>query len=184
LRRVSNYYTVTKELNETGYAVLKTEVTSLNPDDDFSNIMGLYTSKGKLKSAVETKVKTFDLCPKLAGLENGKGACFWYQLGKCRGACVGKESPHVYNQRLELAMSRSRLENWPFKSAIALSTGQGDTLVLNNWVVTGYLKMEKGKQVLSKIEPIFSLDSYRILRSYITQHVDSVSIRPYPDPAQ
>lgn len=179
LRRVTSYYIVEKQLDEQGYATLTFESRPLQPTDDFNQIMGLYTSKAKLKNALITKLKTFELCPKLMGLENYKGACFLYQLHKCHGACIGKESPEQYNERFDLAMSHSKLETWPFQSAIAVDTGKGDSVVLNNWVVTGYLNIADGKRRFRKIEPIFSLDSYRILRSYFKQHRGSLVITPF-----
>lgn len=49
------------------------------------------------------KVKDFDLCPKLCGIQKSKGACFDYQYGQCLGACDYKETPQVYNDRVRAA---------------------------------------------------------------------------------
>lgn len=44
------------------------------------------------------------LCPKLARLENSAQACFSYQLKRCKGACIGKESSEHYNVRVQEAL--------------------------------------------------------------------------------
>jgi len=58
-----------------------------------TNLYGLFRSR---RSAIETlrKIATaHELCPILIGLEKRQGACFAYQLKRCRGACIGAEPP-------------------------------------------------------------------------------------------
>lgn len=50
------------------------------------------------------KVKDFDLCPKLCGIQKSNGACFDYQYDNCKGACDNKETVFDYNGRLKEAM--------------------------------------------------------------------------------
>ena len=50
------------------------------------------------------KVKEFELCPKLSGLQLAKGDCFSYQSGSCGGACQGVESVKKYNKRAQKAV--------------------------------------------------------------------------------
>ncbi len=51
-----------------------------------------FSSKGDAWNFWWEKVKEFDLCPKLSGLQVAKGPCFSYQSGSCAGACQGIES--------------------------------------------------------------------------------------------
>lgn len=51
------------------------------------------------------KVKDFDLCPKLCGIQKSTGACFDYKYGQCKGACDYKETASEYNIRLEEALA-------------------------------------------------------------------------------
>ncbi|MFO7824547.1 MAG: exonuclease domain-containing protein [Cyclobacterium sp.] len=53
------------------------------------------------------KIESFDLCPKLSGIQKTPEACYDYQFGKCKGACCGKESFDVYNQRADCAFENS-----------------------------------------------------------------------------
>jgi DNA polymerase-3 subunit epsilon len=60
-----------------------------------------FNSKGAAWNFLWEKVRTFDLCPKLSGLQLAKGLCFEYQTGKCHGACMGTEGVDAYNDRVE-----------------------------------------------------------------------------------
>jgi DNA polymerase III subunit epsilon len=61
--------------------------------------VSVYTSKEKAKSKITSLVETHTLCQKLSGLYETAGACFHYQVGMCKGACIGKESYEDYNER-------------------------------------------------------------------------------------
>jgi DNA polymerase III subunit epsilon len=61
--------------------------------------VSVFTSKEKTKSKLGSLIETYGLCQKLSGLYETDGACFHYQVGICKGACIGKESPEEYNER-------------------------------------------------------------------------------------
>ncbi len=63
-----------------------------------------FSSKGDAWNFMWEKVKQFELCPKLSGLQTAKGLCFAHQSGTCRGACMGAESSEVYNARVQQAV--------------------------------------------------------------------------------
>jgi len=63
-----------------------------------------FSSKGDTWNFLWEKVRTYELCPKLSGLQLSKGLCFEYQTGGCNGACMHVESPEVYNKRVRLAV--------------------------------------------------------------------------------
>jgi DNA polymerase-3 subunit epsilon len=41
------------------------------------------------------------LCQKLSDLYPTKSACFHYSIKKCAGACIGEETPKIYNIRID-----------------------------------------------------------------------------------
>lgn len=47
----------------------------------------------------------FELCLKKTDIDTGPGACFYHQVGKCFGACVNKEDPDTYNDRVRQAVA-------------------------------------------------------------------------------
>ncbi len=63
-----------------------------------------FSSKGDAWSFMWEKVKDFDLCPKLSGLQVAKGLCFSHQTGSCKGACQGVEKVKKYNKRVQQAI--------------------------------------------------------------------------------
>lgn len=63
-----------------------------------------FSSKGDAWNFMWEKVREFDLCPKLTGLQVAKGLCFSYQTGECKGACMGVETSKKYNKRVQTAI--------------------------------------------------------------------------------
>jgi len=63
-----------------------------------------FSSKGEAWNFLWERVRDFDLCPKLSGLQVAKGLCFDYQAGECKGACMEVESAKKYNKRIEKAI--------------------------------------------------------------------------------
>ena len=58
----------------------------------------------KAKSFLNYMVGKFTLCQKLCDLYKTTGSCFDYQVHRCNGACIGKELPEVYNERVDKAI--------------------------------------------------------------------------------
>lgn len=63
-----------------------------------------FSSKGHAWNFMWEKVREYDLCPKLSGLQLSKGLCFSYQTGECEGACMGVEAMKKYNKRAQAAL--------------------------------------------------------------------------------
>lgn len=173
LRRARSHFVLLKSIDQNGYATITIADKNLARETDLSHIYGLYLSRSKAKAALTDKQKTFDLCPKLLGLEKSTGACFLSQLSKCRGACAGREPAQSYNQRVETALEKTKLEHWPFESAVAIGDDSGDFIVVNNWIIQGYLSRDKD---FKPVEQTFDVDTYRILRGYIAQHFSRLTI--------
>lgn len=65
-----------------------------------------FSTKGEAWNFLWEKVRQFELCPKLSGLQVAQGLCFHYQTGECHGACMGVESVPEYNNRIDQAMEQ------------------------------------------------------------------------------
>jgi DNA polymerase-3 subunit epsilon len=59
-----------------------------------------FSTKGEAWNFLWEKVREFELCPKLCGLQVSKGLCFNHQTGECHGACLCIESSKKYNKRI------------------------------------------------------------------------------------
>jgi len=171
LRRTTKQAVLVKTENEEGYTSIAIESRDLHEETELDTIYGVYTSRMKAKSRLESLMKTFQLCPKLLGLEKGKGACFRAHLGLCKGACVGKESQEIYNRRVEYALERSKIEAWPFKGALSVKISQTKALIIDQWIIKGYLTaIEDGSAHLERLTNGFDMDTYKILRAYLRSH--------------
>ncbi|WP_338563181.1 excinuclease Cho [Erwinia sp. E_sp_B04_7] len=138
---------------------------------DFShtpNLFGLYSSR---HSALETLQKIADehkLCLGLLGLEkvSKNRACFRASLGRCAGACCGKEPVEAHNQRLMAALERVRVQCWPWDGAVGVVEQGVSNLqihVINNWFYLGSVGDIALAHELTKTPHGFDSDGYKIL---------------------
>ncbi len=183
LRRSRQQVILQKQYNDEGYIMITQATVNLADLEDFSNVYGVYPNRMKSKEALLRHQKTYGLCPKLLGLEKGKGACFWYHLGRCAGACVGKESPEQHNARVEDAMARSKLESWPYATPMVISEN-GDTpakagIVVDQWCVIGRVSFKKSGLKVETVKKLFDHDTYKILRSFVLHKPERITIVPY-----
>ena len=168
LRRTTSHAALIEEINAEGYFTVATRTVDLTTLDNLEGIYGVYTNRTKAKNKLDDLAKTYQLCPKLLGLQKTKGACFWYQLGKCKGACIGKESAESYNQRCEFALERSKIDTWPYKSPVAIRFGEAiKSLVVDQWIVRGYLYEDTDVPTFESITSAFDIDTYRILKRFV-----------------
>jgi DNA polymerase-3 subunit epsilon len=72
------------------------------------------------RAHLERKVAEFGLCPRLASLQRGSGACHDRRARLCAGACEGHEAPGDYNARVARA-----LDSLGGEQASALILGRG-----------------------------------------------------------
>lgn len=63
-----------------------------------------FTSLQNGKKLLAYWMDAFGLCQKLCHLHKSASSCFNYSIEKCQGACIGKESPEMYNSRVEELM--------------------------------------------------------------------------------
>jgi len=131
---------------------------------------GPFRSERDARRALEGKAREAQLCLKLLGLEPGPGSCFAYQLGRCRGACVGREPAVLHDARLMLVLAPLQLRAWPFAGAIAIreaaAGGSGEVLhVLDQWRHVGTARNEDELQELLRApeRPEFDLDAYKLI---------------------
>ena len=57
---------------------------------------------------------------------SGPGRCVGLQVGRCNGACVGKEPAALHFARVKLGLMPQRLEPWPHEGPMMLREGAGE----------------------------------------------------------
>jgi DNA polymerase-3 subunit epsilon len=150
---------------------------------------GTYRARRDACRALEELAREHKWCFKVLGLETGPGSCFGLQVGRCRGACVGKEPRAVHLTRVKLALMSQRLQEWPHAGPMLVREGEGERVqyhVIDGWQHLG--TVERGGDV-SEVEELrrlgarprrdgFDMDSYRIL----TRLLREPRYRPMPLP--
>ena len=122
LRKIKKLYQFRTDTDKQGYLRLGIEsIDTENPaaDEQF----GLFRSPRQASKKIERLADQYFLCHKLLGLEgdsrNSNGnPCFRAQLNKCFGACCGRESADIYNQRMQTALKNYQIKLWPYPNAI------------------------------------------------------------------
>jgi DNA polymerase-3 subunit epsilon len=150
---------------------------------DLMQCFGVFHSEKDARKAQSDIARAHGLCLKVLGLEDGAGSCFAYQVGKCRGACVGKEPLILHNTRLQLALSSLKVKSWPFPGRVALRERgprggspewmQGTDLhVVDHWAYLGTARTEEelDELRLRKSNAAFDVDVYRILMRYFAKN--------------
>ncbi len=154
-----------------GHAVHLVALADLGPGE-LANCFGLFQSSKDARKALTDIARAHALCLKVLGLETAAGSCFGFQVGKCKGACVGAEPPVMHDLRLQLALSGLKVKQWPFPGRIALQEGHADYHVLDPWVYLGTARSEDELAEISQRRPsaAFDVDVYRILVRYLTKN--------------
>jgi DNA polymerase-3 subunit epsilon len=167
-----------------GYISLELEdVTAIDPES-LGRVLGVYPTKTQAKQFIDQILKDYGLCPKLMGLENGHGSCFSYQLKRCRGACAGKEDPLSYNQRLLIAFEGRRLQAWPYDSPVLIEEKTDNdahsSMVVDQWCVVAHIQAEPDCEPVIRLQDkMFDIDTYKILRSYLSSKPHKLTVRPF-----
>jgi DNA polymerase-3 subunit epsilon len=98
-------------------------------------------------------------------------SCVGFQIGRCKGACVGKEPLILHDIRLKMALASLKLKPWPFPGRVAIAEGHGEFHVLDHWVYVGTARSEDELDELrtKAVHAAFDADVYRILVRYLAK---------------
>ena len=119
LRKRAMLVVATSTFRDDGYeAVSLMRVAADAPGD---NVLGVFKTTTQGKTVLRRLAKEHNLCHKLLGIEPGPGACFAFQLGACKGACIGKEPVGGYNERVARAFASRKLRTWPYKGPVLIT---------------------------------------------------------------
>ena len=92
-------------------------IDSVEPQPIWQQSFGVFHSPKDARKALTEIARAHQLCLKVLGLEQSEGSCFALQVGKCRGACVGKEPLILHTMRLQLALSALKIKAGRFRAA-------------------------------------------------------------------
>lgn len=135
--------------------------------DNDTVLFGLFASRGTAQEGLRELVRRHGLCPALTGLEMrvAQRACFAHQLGQCRGACAGVETPARHAARLRQVLDALQQEIWPWDGPIGIveeCDGWRQTHVIDRWSYLGSLHGRRRRLVRPTRWKV-DMDVYKIL---------------------
>lgn len=92
---------------EDGYKILCVDAIR-----EEGNEITSFGSMREAKNALYRITEKYELCQKLNRLYKTRSACFQYQIRSCHGACIGREDPESYNDRVDAFLHRHRFERF------------------------------------------------------------------------
>ena len=174
-----------KTLNEQEYSTISLEYLRNIRSVDLPNIVGIFKSIKQAKEFLSNIARGYTLCPRMLGIEKGKGECNYAQLQRCNGACNGSESASTYNTRFNLAFSGRRVMPWPFNGPILIeeksgSGKEGEIFIVDNWCLVGCFRFDEtgSKQCFLRGGNVFDYDGYKILKDYLVKSRKQINVKP------
>lgn len=148
---------------------------------------GAFRTARDARQALQRVAAERGLCDIRLGLQSGSGPCFGHQIKRCRGACVGVESPAQHDLRLAEALQAIRIARWPYAGPIGLREGgdeQSVQHVIDQWIYLGAARdLQDVDELLRQTRPAFDLDTYRILLRFMNDPQHGRAVRLLGRPA-
>jgi DNA polymerase III subunit epsilon len=166
-------YALYDEVDEKGYINLK-----LLKADGRKKEITAFTSVQEGKNALFRITEKYNLCQKLNGLYETQNGCFQYKIKECNGACLGIESPEIYNQRVEDFINEMKFEN---NNMIVIDRGrkvdERSAVLIENGIYKGYCFYDLNYQI-TNIEVLKNIlipmqnnrDTRTIIQSYVKKN--------------
>lgn len=142
-------------------------------------LYGLFASRREASHSLRKIAEAYELCPAVLGLEPSarpNRPCFAHQVGKCRGACVGREPLGLHSARMMAALARLKLQAWPYPGPVGLVERDDFRDVEEVHVVDGwrYLGTARNEAELRDLladggQASFDMDTYKLLKAHLAK---------------
>lgn len=131
------------EKDENGYLTLKVQKA-----DGRKKEITSYTSAQEGKSSLFKITEKYNLCQKLNALYETKNGCFQHKIKECNGACLGKETPELYNERVEEFIQEMKFQS---DNMVIIDRGRNvderSAVLIENGVYKGYCFYDLNYQI-------------------------------------
>lgn len=162
----------------------KPEVVAIDTISPYqlSHLYGLFRTRRQAINTLRKLSVEYFLCPRKIGLEKGKGACFAYQLKKCKGVCCGKELEILHRQRVLQALLPLRVKAWPYEGAIGIreyqaETDRTDIHIISHWCYLGKVQNEEELASFSMPESFYlDKDVYRLCLQQLRKRPEIIKL--------
>lgn len=172
-RKTIFQYALYVEKDENGYLALKVQKA-----DGRKKEITSFTSIQEGKNMLFKITAEHQLCQKINGLYETKNGCFQLKIKECNGACLGKENPEDYNQRVEEFIQEMKFEN---NNMVIIDRGRSieerSAVLIENGIYKGYCFFDLNYQV-SNIEILKNIiipmqnnrDTKTIIQGYLRRN--------------
>ena len=162
-----------QEIDENGYINLK-----IQKADGRKKEITSYTSAQEGKNALFRITEKYNLCQKLNGLYETQNGCFQHKIKECNGACLGKETPEDYNERVEDFVNEMAFDN---NNMVIIDRGRSvnerSAVLIENGIYKGYCFYDLNYQI-NNIEVLKNIiipmqnnrDTRHIIQSYLKRN--------------
>jgi DNA polymerase-3 subunit epsilon len=140
-------------------------------------LFGPFATRLHIRQMLEDVAAEFGLCWRQLGWEKRGGPCFARQVRKCRGACIGEETPEQHNLRLVTALGPWRVNEWPWPGRVLIRERHPDgrieeAHVFDRWCHLGTARSEDELADLAsaRAEIDFDPDVYKIVQAFVARH--------------
>ncbi|MCU0350545.1 MAG: exonuclease domain-containing protein [Flavobacterium sp.] len=156
--------------DENGYLALRVEKA-----DGRKKEITSFTSSQEGKNALFRITEKYQLCQKINGLYETKNACFQYKIKECNGACIGEETPEVYNEKVAEFLEKNSFTN---QNMVIIDRGRShderSAVLIENGIYKGYCFYHLNYQI-NNIEILKNIiipmqhnrDTKTIIQSYL-----------------
>jgi DNA polymerase-3 subunit epsilon len=148
-------------------------------------LYGPFATRQHVRQMLEVLAAEHGLCWRQLGWEKRGGPCFARQVKKCRGACLGEETPEQHNLRLATALAPHRVADWPFPGRVVIRERHADgrieeAHVFDRWCHLGTARDEDALLGLleGRCEIEFDPDVYAIVKAFIAKQRSRVQVEP------
>lgn len=182
LRNARRMVTLRQQVNKDGYNTLSIVNGEEIKSEEVDQVLGIFRSVKSAKEHLARLVEEHRLCQKMLGLQKVSGPCFAYHLEKCKGACIGKENPTLFNARFVMAFSKTKLRTWPFSGPILVKEKRDDTgaaMVFDKWCYLGKFDEYEASQA-NDLVALSDFDVYKILQSFLKDERNMKKITTLP----
>lgn len=136
-------YALYMQKDDAGYLAL-----SIEKADGRKKGITSFTTLQEGKNYLFKITEKYNLCQKINGLYETKNGCFQYKIKECNGACLGEESPEIYNERVQEFITENSFEN---NNMVIIDKGrtfdERSAILIENGVYKGYCFYELNYQV-------------------------------------
>jgi DNA polymerase-3 subunit epsilon len=152
-------------------------------------LTGIFRSRRAALAALRQLADKHRLCLQALGFDTPRrsAACFRHQLGRCAGACAGRENIHLHHARVAAALAPLRAAPWPYAGPLGIVEKCADedaateVHVVDRWCYLGSARTDADVEELlaSRHDGRFDYDQYRILCRHLARRgVRTVPLSP------